>query len=267
MRIPVKVPFEVVMSFAMPNNALGVVIRQVTRPEIHQVLLADDMFGGKPVGTIFDVECEQLANDSLRYPANLESAWSGPIGNSAKQIESRYLQYLYLVGLQGRIANEVASEGQVPTAAPKSFDPKDVFATPILVLFETLYKTIHGQDIKEVLAKIDFYYNKRSYFTRFNGDDAGITYRTPRALRYYPEYRTVAVAFVLENDDNVPKNILPENLAAKFRGDVHLIQRFYTNTSWLSLRDLCKKDTNVWGIISGFIDRGFIKPVDLSKTK
>lgn len=254
----VNVPFEVTMTFTLPDGSLGVVLRQVTNPRLYFAVQVDAVFKAKPVGSVFNVECTQKPGRTLSYPSNMEKVWEGPIGNSARQIQRLYLTYLYARGLNARSVNR---------DTPKDFSPEAVFKTPILVLLESLYDTIHTPKLREVLSATNFLYGRKAIYTAPHWASAGQSYPTPRSLSWYPEQKTVVATYHMVSGLGIEPNALPEEAMVKHVGNMLQIQRAYQNEGWISLRDLMKSEPKLEAMVRTFIDDFGIKPVDLSAGK
>lgn len=251
MKKMVKTYFRVDMTFEMsgPEPRLGVVFHPIRWHTAHHVAFADEIVPALPPrlqpGTVFEMEVEERPIGAMKYPQQLHRAWMGPMGNSSSGILLNYLTALYGEGLQDY------QRQTRPT--PKSYQSEDVFATPILVLLETLHNTLNVTPLHTLLEAKNYELYRSSVYTRLEGEDT--TFNTPRKLQYYPEKNTVAAEFILENFDNVPNEMM---VGSSTPGDSVHIVRYYTNQSWLSLRDLCKRDETVDTMVRSLIAQEFI---------
>lgn len=249
MKKMVKEFFKVDLTFEVPNSEskLGVVFHPIKWETAKHVAFANDVVPALPPGSIFEIECEVTEGGTMRHPQHIHRAWMGRLGSSSSGILKNYLTALYSDGLQDY-------EKQT-RPVPKSYLSADVFATPILVLLETLHNTLNVTPLHTLLEARNYQLYRPAVYTRLEGADTA--FNTPRKLRYYPKINTIDVEFIVENYDNVPKEMMGMDSIV---GDTVHIVRYYTNESWLSLRDLCKRDKKVDTMVRSLIEQEFMHP-------
>lgn len=243
----VNVAFENIMVFNDANHINGMVIRQVGTPQ-HYAISASAKFGIRPSGSVFNVEFTKKGDKLIPHPA-LVYGWNGiHLGASGNALEKLYMTELYY-NLNSR------NNGNYPA---------DVFALPGMVMLDGLYKAIHGVTARQKLASTNYRQVISNLYTRLHGDGPEKSFRTPRAMSYYPTEKVVVVTFFLTDSSMVEASGLKTEDREKFHGSAIQIQRFYNNSCWKSLRDLCKDDPKVNRMVRGAIDDGFIVYKDMT---
>lgn len=186
----------------------------------------------------------------IMMPDHLVGIGPGPLIRIAEGMRKTYLTHLY-----NRLLYRARGQEK------KNYESAAIFADPVLVLIYSAYKSISGSSIHEALVENDYQYERLNVYTRFHDDAENIIYNTPRTLNYYPDIRTVRVAWSV---GGTPKDVVRHNDPS---GEtlVHIksqpyrlqIQRVYQNEGWMSLRDAMQNDPQLHAFVKQFYANGY----------
>lgn len=265
---------EVLRVFPVNGGGQGVLLRDVrSTKKIHYVADSNDVPNPR-VGAFIELPC-RMKGDAILVPNQLIQAWFGDLprngsdvsahmvelAEASKHLRRQYVTYLYAGPLHASRQASVSID-VVDGRVEKSFDPKDVFACPVLRLLETLHDLIQPVKLHDALAENNYQHNRHSIYTRFRDDPEGLSYKTPRSLNYYPLEKMVRVAYAL---GGVPDDIevrVKEDKVEKIKAYPVMVNivRTFTNEGWTSLRDMAHNEPSLREFIRMFYDNGYGKP-------
>lgn len=240
------------------TDQLGVVAQELNSKNIAPIYYVayyndiKDKLGDLALGKVFVVEC-LVKGRSVVIPNYLTLCYTGDDSLSYKAFRRLYLSHLYHGPLY---AARVGGE--------KSFDPKDVFAHPMLRLVESLHDSIHKVPLHNVLVDINYQYNRLTVYTRLPEHSPHEGFNTPRSLTYFPMERVIRTSFTL---GGVPEEIQIQSRPDKFEtvstapARVN-IMHIFRNEGWTSLRDQMKADPKLNAFVRMFYENGYGAPVN-----
>lgn len=266
--------FEIVRIFPIMGGGQGVVLKDARSiKKEHYVADANDVSNPR-VGAFIEIPC-RTKGDAVLIPNQLILVWAGDLqrrgadmmkgmialAEASKMIRRQYLTYLYAGPLHAS-RQPAADAEMVDGRVKKSFDPKDVFAHPTLRMLESLHDLIQPVKLHDALVENNYQYNRPTIYTRFRDDPEDVSYKTPRALNYYPLEKMVRVAYAL---GGVPDDIevrVKEDKVEKIKAYPVMVNivRTFTNEGWTSLRDMAYNEPPLRAFIKMFYDNGYGRP-------